>query len=60
MRGYSIAPVARLDLRDIVQYIGSDSPTAARRTRAALYEAFDSLAARPGMGHIRPDLPTVI
>ena len=56
MRGYSIAPVARLDLRDIVRYIGSDSPTAARKIRAALFEAIDSLAARPGMGHIRPDL----
>ena len=56
MRRYSIAPVARHDLRDIVRYIGSDSPSAARRVRAALFDAFDALAARPGMGHIRPDL----
>jgi plasmid stabilization system protein ParE len=54
--GYSIAPVARLDLQDIVRYIGADSPSAARKVRAALFEAFDSLAAQPGMGHTRPDL----
>lgn len=56
MNTYAIAPAARDDLGDIADYIARDSPAAAHRVMDAIFETFASLAARPGIGHLRSDL----
>ena len=49
---------ARFDLIDIQDYIGNDNPAAAMRVIDDMFAAFDTLAANPGIGHIRQDLTT--
>ncbi len=56
MSGYLVAPRARDDLFEIIDYIADDNPDAALRARDRLFAAFDRLAKRPGLGHARPDL----
>lgn len=58
MSRYAITPAALQDLNDIADYIAADNPVAADRVLDNLFEAFVSLATRPGMGHARPDLTT--
>ncbi len=49
---------ARFDLIDIQDYIANDNPAAAARVIDDMFAAFDTLAANPGIGHIRQDLTT--
>lgn len=56
MSRYALVPAARLDLREIVQYVGSYSPSAARRVQTTLFAAFEVLSDQPGLGHRRSDL----
>ena len=53
---YILSVDAELDLDEIWEYIARDSPDAADRWIAKLFDEFDSLAQRPGMGHKREDL----
>jgi len=48
---YSIAPLARSDLREILNYIRRDNPYAAKRIRSAVTDAARRLAVHPGIGH---------
>lgn len=56
MTSYGLSPDARQDLIDIVEYIADDNLSAAYRLRDRLFAAFDLLAERPGLGHVRDDL----
>jgi plasmid stabilization system protein ParE len=54
--GYLVSPQARQDLFEITDYIANDNLDAALRLRDRLFAAFDRLAKRPGLGHVRTDL----
>ena len=56
MTGYLVSPQARQDLFEITDYIADDNLDAALRLRDRLFAAFDRLAKRPGLGHVRTDL----
>jgi plasmid stabilization system protein ParE len=56
---YLIAADAELDLDAIWEYIAEDSLDAADRWIARLFDAFESLARTPGMGHTRQDLTSL-
>lgn len=56
MRHYLLSSLAGHDILDIVDYVDSENPAAARRLRDRLYAAFNQLAAYPGLGHARDDL----
>ncbi|HWU78610.1 MAG TPA: type II toxin-antitoxin system RelE/ParE family toxin [Caulobacter sp.] len=56
MTAYSIAPAARQDLHDIIDYVAAHDPDAARRVLEALSSAFSRLSRHPALGHARPDL----
>ena len=43
-------PRARDDLREILEYIAKESPTAADRVRRAIFDATTLIAARPHLG----------
>lgn len=56
MADYRVAPRARRELEEIIDYIAADNPDAAERVRKAFYDAFARLSRRPGIGHRRVDL----
>ncbi len=56
MSGYVLGADATLDLEEIWEYIAADSVDAADRWIATLFEAFETIARRPGIGHRREDL----
>ncbi len=56
MTGYALGADAGLDLDEIWEYIAADDIDAADRWIGKLYDAFESLAQMPGMGHRREDL----
>ena len=56
MSGYILAIDAVLDLEDIWDYIAADSPAAADRWIAKLFDAFERIGRSPGTGHQRQDL----
>ncbi len=56
MNDYVVSPQARQDIIGITDYIAADSLGAAFRLRDRLFAAFDRLARRPNMGHVRDDL----
>ena len=56
MSRYFVEPVAKADLQEIAEYVGNDSPDAARRVIARLYETFERLGEQPSIGHTRSDL----
>jgi plasmid stabilization system protein ParE len=56
MRRFRIARRALTELNEIVAYIASDSPAAARRVRASIFEACERLGRQPAMGHRREDI----
>ena len=56
MTKYVLSPAAELDLDQIWEYIAEDNIEAADRWIAKLFDAFESLAQAPGMGHKREDL----
>jgi len=54
---YKIGPRAEADLAQIGDYIAADNPTAARRFIERMTSKFAALAATPGMGVRRAELP---
>jgi plasmid stabilization system protein ParE len=53
---YEFSPEAETDLIEIAEYIANDNPTAARKLVADIYQACESLAKMPTLGHPRKDL----
>jgi hypothetical protein len=56
MRQYVLSTGAELDLNEIWEYIAQDNLDAADRWIKKLFDAFETLARAPGMGHKREDL----
>ncbi len=56
MSGYVLAVEAERDLEAIWEYVAEDSIEAADCLTTRLLDAFEVLAAMPGMGHARGDL----
>ena len=56
MTGYILGADADEDLDAIWEYIAKDNIEEADRWIARLFDAFESLALTPGMGHRRDDL----
>jgi plasmid stabilization system protein ParE len=56
MNRYVLSVAAELDLDAIWDYIAQDNMDAADRWISKLFDAFESLAMAPGMGHKREDL----
>lgn len=56
MSDYGLAPAARQDLVEIIDYIAADRPVAATRVADAIFDAFGQLAIHPLMGSVREDL----
>jgi plasmid stabilization system protein ParE len=56
MKEYVLSTGAELDLDEIWEYIALDNLRAADRWIGKLFDAFDTLAQNPGMGHKREDL----
>jgi plasmid stabilization system protein ParE len=55
-RRFVLTPEAKADLRDILLDIAEDSPDAAERIRAEIYESFQRLGQSPGIGHYHEEL----
>jgi plasmid stabilization system protein ParE len=56
MSEYLLSADADLDLDEIWAYIAADEIEAADRWIAKLFDAFETLARNPGIGHKRTDL----
>jgi plasmid stabilization system protein ParE len=56
MSQYVLSEAAAADLDTIWEYIAQDTISAADRWIAKLFDAFDTLAKNPGIGHRREDL----
>jgi plasmid stabilization system protein ParE len=56
MNEYVLSVGAALDLEQIWEFIAEDNIEAADHWIGKLFDAFDSLARTPGMGHKREDL----
>ena len=56
MSRYILGSEAAQDLEDIWDYIAGDSVAAADRLISKLFDAFQTLAKRPAIGHQRSDL----
>ncbi|HMD78321.1 MAG TPA: type II toxin-antitoxin system RelE/ParE family toxin [Terracidiphilus sp.] len=56
MKEYVLSTGAEQDLDEIWEYIAQDNINAADRWIGKLFDAFDALARKPGMGHKREDL----
>ncbi len=59
MSDYVLARAAESDLDSIWEYIARDSTDAADRWIARLFDAFETVAANPNIGHTRTDLTTL-
>ena len=58
MSGYVLGTDVELDLDAIWEYIAADNIDAADRWIDKLFDAFETLGERPGIGHTRADLTT--
>jgi plasmid stabilization system protein ParE len=58
VKRYVLSPDADQDLTEIWDYIAADSIAAADRWVGKLFDAFESLAQYPNLGHKREDLTT--
>ena len=56
MSGYVLSRDAELDLQELWEHIAEDSVEAADRLVAKLFDAFETLAHNPAIGHKRTDL----
>jgi toxin ParE1/3/4 len=56
MRSYRLTPQAENDIDAVYEHVASDNVTAAGRLLYRFREAFETLAAMPGLGHLREDL----
>jgi plasmid stabilization system protein ParE len=59
MTQYVLSVSAEFDLDEIWEYIAQDNLDAADRWITKLFDAFQSLAQSPGMGHRREDLTSL-
>jgi plasmid stabilization system protein ParE len=53
---YRLTERAKADVEAIADFIAGDSVDAALKVVLALEDAFELLASRPGIGHVRQDL----
>lgn len=56
MREFELHPEAYTDIDEIGQWIGDDSPDAAKRVVTGIFDAVAALVPFPHQGHRRPDL----
>lgn len=56
MSGYILSAAVEFDLDEIWEYIAADNIDAADRWIGKLFDAFEALGQRPGIGHRREDL----
>jgi plasmid stabilization system protein ParE len=56
---YSVTPLAQSDIDEITETIWGNNPSSAEAFVETVFEAFDKIAAVPGMGHKRSDLTTL-
>jgi toxin ParE1/3/4 len=56
VRRFVLTHVAQADIRDILDFLKTESPAATVRVRSVPREAMRLLAERPGIGHLRTDL----
>ena len=56
MSGYALHPEALADLEEIRDFVADDSPDAADRLIAEIFDAFRSLVSFPNQGYSRPNL----
>ncbi|MFW6012291.1 MAG: type II toxin-antitoxin system RelE/ParE family toxin [bacterium] len=56
MARFILSPEAAEDLREIVDFIAQENPSAARRFLGKLRNEMERIAASPGIGHLREDL----
>jgi plasmid stabilization system protein ParE len=59
MNRYILSTDADLDLDEIWEYIAADSIDNADSWISKLFDAFESLAGNPGLGHKREDLTSL-
>ena len=52
------SPRARRELRETAEWIAEDSPATAEALLRAAIQAADTIASRPGLAQLRPDLAT--
>lgn len=61
MSGYFLSPEAENDVFEIWRYLAEKATIAfADRTEAVLFDAFETLARNPGIGHERRDVGEVL
>ncbi len=58
MSTFVLTPLAEDDIREILDYIGHDNPSAVPRVADALRDGMRLIAERPGIGHTRVNLAT--
>lgn len=56
MKAYCLSTIAEQDIDDIVSYIAHENPNAALKLLDTIYEAMDTIAENPMLGHKREDL----
>ena len=56
MSEFVLTPAAEGDIREILDYIERDNPSAVNRVSEGLRDAMRLIAERPGIGHTRADL----
>ena len=56
MSRFVLTPAAEDDIREILDYIERDNPSAVGRVRDGLRDGVRLIAERPVVGHIRTDL----
>ena len=56
MNQFVLTPSAEDDIREILDYIERDNPSAVTRVHDGLLDGMRLIAERPGIGHIRTDL----
>ncbi|PWC40670.1 type II toxin-antitoxin system RelE/ParE family toxin [Azospirillum sp. TSO22-1] len=56
MKPAVLAPTARRDLADAIDWIAKDNPAAARALRDAVIAAVSRIGEHPRIGTVRPDL----
>lgn len=55
-KDFVLTPQAKSDVFEIWDHIAEESVTNADKVRDQIFEAFETLAAMPGIGHVREDL----
>ena len=56
MSQFVLTPAAEDDIRELLEYIERDNPSAVQRVRDGLLDGMRLIAERPGIGHARTDL----